>query len=116
MKFEFYQVLVPIISFVFIVELVRKFRSSKTSPQEAFAGSMFWLAIAVLATFPDYFSKLTAEFFGIKDNVNAVVFLCLGLIFFLQYRLFFILKRHQSELTNLNRKIALKEEKKGMEE
>jgi hypothetical protein len=115
MKFEFYQVLVPVISFVFILELVRKFRNSKTSPQEAFAGSMFWIALAVLAMFPDYFSKLTAEFFGIKNNVNAVVFLCLGLIFFFQYRLFFMLKRHQTELTKLTRKIALKEEEKENE-
>lgn len=112
MKVEFYQVLVPLLSLFFIAELVRRFRQSKMSPQEAFAGSLFWLLLAVLAVFPDFFSRKAAEIFGIKNNVNAVIFLSLGVMFFFQYKLFFMFKRQEQELTRLTRQIALREKEK----
>lgn len=64
--------------------------------------------MGVFALFPDYFSNLIARIFGIKSNINAVIFFCLGLIFFFQYKLFFMFKRQQMALTELTRKIALK--------
>ena len=115
MKIEFYQILVPLLALFFIVELVRKFRTSKISPQEAFAGSLFWISLAIFAMFPDFFSKQAAELFGIKNNVNAVIFVSLGIMFFFQYKLFFMFKKQEQELTRLTRQIALhpreKEEK-----
>ena len=112
MNIEFYQILVPLLALFFIIELVRKFRNSKISPQEAFAGSVFWLSLAVFAMFPDFFSKQAAELFGIKNNVNAVIFISLGVMFFFQYKLFFLIKKQEQELTRLTRQIALHSKEK----
>ena len=51
-----------------------------------------------------------AKIFGIKSNINAIIFFCIGLIFFFQYKLFFMIKKQQSDLTKLVRKLALEKE------
>lgn len=77
--------------------------------QELVAGSLFWLSVAIFALFPDFFSRKIARLFGIKSNINAIIFFCLGLIFFFQYKLFFLIKKQQIALTALTRKIALEQ-------
>lgn len=112
MQIEFYQILVPLVGLAFIVSLVRKFRRSQLSPQVAFGGTIVWLVLIALAIFPDFFSKKAAEVFGIKNNVNAVIFICLGALFFFQYQLFFMFKRQEAELTRLIRELSLHEYEK----
>ncbi len=107
MRFEIYQIIVPMVSLFFIWGLVSRLRQSKASPQETFVGIMFWVAVGVFALFPDAISRKIARAFGIKSNVNAIIFFCLGLIFFFQYKLFFMFKKQQMALTELNRKLAL---------
>lgn len=109
MRLEIYQIVVPIVSAFFIWGLIGRFRRSKASLQEAVAGSLFWVAVAVFALFPDFFSRKLARLFGIKSNINAIIFFCLGLIFFFQYKLFFMIKKQQMALTELTRKIALEQ-------
>ncbi|MCB0568817.1 MAG: DUF2304 domain-containing protein [Phaeodactylibacter sp.] len=110
MRLEIYQIVVPIISAIFIWGLASRFRRSRASMQEVVVGSLFWLAVAVFALFPDFFSRKIARLFGIKSNINAIIFFCLGLIFFFQYKLFFMIKKQQMALTNLTRKIALEQQ------
>ena len=108
MKLEIYQIIVPLVSLGIIFSLVGRLWRSRASPQETAVGVLFWGSVGVFALFPDYFSNLIARIFGIKSNINAVIFFCLGLIFFFQYKLFFMFKRQQMALTELTRKIALK--------
>jgi hypothetical protein len=107
MRFEVYQIIVPLVSLFFIWGLASRLRQAKASPQETFVGILFWLAVGVFALFPDAISKKIARVFGIKSNVNAIIFFCLGLIFFFQYKLFFMFKKQQMALSELNRKMAL---------
>lgn len=104
---ELYQIIVPLVSIVFIWSLLQRFWTAKASWQETFVGMVFWIAIIVFSFFPDFFSNAIARVFGIKSNINAVIFFCLGLIFFFQYKLFFLIKQQQAALTELTRKIAL---------
>lgn len=112
MQFEVYQIIVPIVSLFFVVGLLRRFWMSKASWQETLIGGTFWTAVGVFALFPDQISHLIARVFGIKSNINAIIFLCLGLIFFFQYRLFFMIKRQEAALTQLVRRITLEREEK----
>lgn len=112
MQLEIYQVIVPLISVVFIISLLQRFWAGKVGWQESMVGAMFWVAVIFFAFFPDFISEKIAGLFGIKSNINAVIFLCLGLIFFFQYKLFMLIKQQQSALTALTRKIALKDHQK----
>lgn len=112
MQLEIYQVIVPIISIVFIVSLLQRFWAGKVGWQESMVGGFFWVAVIFFAFFPDLISQKIAGLFGIKSNINAVIFLCLGLIFFFQYKLFLLVKQQQSALTALTRKLALENQQK----
>lgn len=112
MKFEVYQIIVPIASMGFVFNLIRRFLKSKASWQESFIGVAFWLSVGIFALFPDTISTAIANFFGIKSNINAIIFFCLGLIFFFQYKLFFMLKKNQIAITELARKITLQQAEK----
>jgi len=106
---KFFQIIVPIISLLFIFGMVRRYYKTRASWQEVVVGSSFWLAVLLFALFPDFFSTKIANLFGIESNVNAIIFFCLGLIFFFQYKLFFMIKKQQSALTALVRKLSLEE-------
>ncbi|MEZ5030598.1 MAG: DUF2304 domain-containing protein [Saprospiraceae bacterium] len=113
--FELYQIIVPLVSLVFIWSLLQRFWRGTASWQETLVGMFFWVAVILFSFFPDFFSNLLARVFGIKSNINAVIFFCLGLIFFFQYKLFFLFKQQQTALTELTRKIALQDQEKGKE-
>lgn len=104
---KFFQIIVPIISLLFISGLVQRYYKTRASWQELAVGSGFWLAVLLFAIFPDFLSIQIAKLFGIESNVNAIIFFCLGLVFFVQYKLFFMLKKQQMALTELVRKLAL---------
>ena len=63
--------------------------------------------LASMMGFPDFFSNLIAQFFGIKSNINAIIFFCLGLIFFFQYKLFFMFKKQEEAMNKLARDKAI---------
>lgn len=110
MQLALFQIIVPIISLLFIAGMVRRFYRGKAGWEETLFGSLFWAAVILFALLPDFFSNWIARIFGIKSNINAILFFCIGLIFFFQYKLFFMIKKQQSDLTRLVRKIALEEE------
>jgi hypothetical protein len=119
MQLELFQIIVPVIALLFIAGLIRRFYRSRASWEETLLGSLFWLAVILFAIFPDFISRWIAHLFGIKSNINAIIFFCIGLIFFFQYKLFFMIKKQQSDLTRLVRELSLQpeeEEKKEVKE
>jgi len=115
MELAIFQIIVPLISLLFIAGLVRRFYRARASWEETLIGSLFWLAVILFAIFPDFISRWIANLFGIKSNINAIIFFCIGLIFFFQYKLFFMIKKQQTDLTHLVRQLALKEEEEEKE-
>lgn len=109
MELRIFQVLVPVLVLGFVVNLLLKFRKGDASPYELALGLLFWVSVTVFALFPDAISQFIARVFGIKSNVNAILFFCIGLLFFLQFKLYSMLRRQQRETTELVRKIALME-------
>ncbi len=78
-------------------------------------GVGFWIAVSIFAIFPDFFSNLIAKIFGIKSNINAIIFFCIGILFFVIFKMYFMIKKQDKAITDLVRHIALTDEKEAKE-
>jgi len=66
----------------------------------------------VVVLFPSL-SGAVAKFMGIGRGVDAIVYTSITLLFYLVFRLYVYLEDIRHEITDLVRKLALKEEGKG---
>ena len=109
MELRLFQIVVPFIGILFIFYLGRRYSQSKITVYELGLGILFWVAVSIFAIFPDFFSNLIAKLFGIKSNVNAIIFFCIGILFFILFKIYFLIKNQEKALTDLVRHIALSE-------
>ncbi len=109
MEIRIFQIIVPVVALLFIIGLITRYRKAKATTGETLFSVTFWLAVGVFALFPDKISNFLARLFGIKDNVNAIIFVGLGLLFYAQFALYNLIKEQQRSLTKLTRELALKE-------
>ena len=107
MEIRYFQILIPIVSTLLILLQFKEYKNRKSGIHETVLVTCFWLAVFALSIFPDFFSESIAKIFGIKDNINAIIFLALGILFYLQLKMYKIIKRQDALLTELTRKIAL---------
>lgn len=115
MKFqlEIYQWLVPLISIFFIIRTVLQYRRRRRTFRGLVIWISFWLSLAVFALVPNEASERLARMLGIKDNVNAIIFIGLGMLFFLIFSLSSTVDRLERQLTELVREIAKEHPQKG---
>lgn len=104
-----FQIIVLIVSIIFLFRVIKKYRKSQVNLIETILGLTFWSATLLLALFPDSISNKLARIFGIKDNINAVIFILMGFLGVIQFRLFNLMRHQNQAITNLIRKIALLE-------
>lgn len=109
MEMRYFQIIIPLFSLIIILRQITEFRKAKYNIYETILISSFWISVSIFALFPDFFSKGIAKIFGIKDNVNAIIFFALGLVFYFQFKLYKITKKQDEYLTKLTRKIALED-------
>ncbi len=109
---ETYQILVPLVSLAFWAYTIFQFIKGRASMAELLFWSLFWLLTIALALFPDAITDRLAHWLGIKSNINALLFLSIGILFFLQFRLYFIIKRQNAVISELVRKLALEDDAK----
>lgn len=107
MKFQIYQLIVPIVSFVGIVFTIRKFKSGINTLFESLLWSALWLFISLVAVFPDAITIYLSKSIGIKDHINGIIFIGLAISFFLNFKLFNSFKKQNKIITDLVRKIAI---------
>jgi hypothetical protein len=113
MKFEVYQIIVPIISIAAIALTYREFKKGNNSLFELFMWGSFWGFIALVAIFPDPITHFISQTIGIKDHINAIIFIGLAMSFFLHFRLFNTMKKQNAAITELVRQIAINNELKA---
>jgi hypothetical protein len=106
---EIYQVVVPIIAIIFLAYTVIMFRRGRSSAFEMVGWMLIWGLAILLALLPDAVTNFIAKVFGIKSNINAIVFLGLGILFFLQFHLYMLVRRQNQVITDLVRKLALRD-------
>lgn len=110
MELRIFQIIVPLFALLFIGDLLISYRKSKISMFEVILGLGFWTSVLLFALFPDFISNGIAQAFGIKDNVNAIIFFCIGLLFFFQFKQYFLIRKQEKNLTLLMRKMALEDQ------
>lgn len=113
MNFEVYQILVPIISILSIAMTLKSHRKGENTMFESFFWIIFWLCVSLIALFPDVTTIYLSHILGIKDNVNAVIFIGLAASFFIHFRTFNIIKQQNKTITELVRKIALETDREN---
>ncbi|RME91863.1 MAG: DUF2304 domain-containing protein [Bacteroidetes bacterium] len=109
MEIRLFQWLIPLISLLFIMNQLLRYRKGRLNMGEALFGAAVWLAIAMLAIFPDRISKMIAHLFGIESNTNAVMFFGLGVLFYMQYQMYRIIVRQRRAISELNRQLAIRD-------
>jgi len=107
MEIRIFQIIVPFIALLFIANQFFNFRKGNSTLLEVILICFFWIGTTIIALFPDFISKSIASFLGIKDNINALVFLGLGLVFYFQLQIYKITQKQDAQLTELTRKTAL---------
>ncbi len=109
MEIRLFQLLVPAVALLFVAAVATRYLKGKINLSEFLLSLIFWLGLGIFAIFPDVISNFVAKLFGIKDNVNAVLFLSIGVIVYLLFKLYSEIKENRRKLTLLTRKIALKD-------
>jgi len=107
MEFRLFQIIIPLFACIIFYRQFYRYKKSKSGGYETILIISFWLGVVAIALFPDYFSKVIASIFGFKDNVNAVIFFSLGLLFYFQFKLYRMIRRQDKLQTDIIRKIAI---------
>lgn len=107
MEIRYFQIIIPLISLLFVFMQIREYTKRNAGLNETILVSFFWIAVSALAILPDFFSKPLANVMGIKSNINAILFFAIGLLYYLQLRMYKTIKKQDEILTQLARKIAL---------
>lgn len=114
MKIRIFQVVVPLIALLIICLYVVRLRSGKSTLKEIFPTLLFLIGTCIFAIFPDPVSDAIAKLFGIKSNINAILFFGMGLLFLVQLNLYSNMRKQEKEITQLTRELAITEfEKKS---
>ena len=115
LEIRIFQIIVPLVSLIFLTGIWVRYRRGRVNLREFSFSLAFWLGLTVFSLFPDPISNFLAELFGIKSNVNAVIFLSLGVIIYLLFLLFGEVRENRRQLTDLARKIALRDAERELE-
>ncbi len=107
MKAEIYQFIVPIVGVTGAIISVRQYKKGVYTIYESMFWISFWMFISFVAIFPDVITVYISKSIGIKDHINAIIFIGLAILFFLNFRLFNSLKAQNKVITELVRKIAI---------
>lgn len=107
MEIRYFQIIIPIIVLFFIYFQYREYKKNNSGTSETILIILFLIGVLNLALFPDFFSLFIAKLFGIKDNINAIIFFALGMLFYFQFKMYKSIKKQDQLITEISRKIAL---------
>jgi len=116
MEIRIFQIVVPLLSLLFATGLTIRYRKGKINLREYLFSLFFWMGLTTFSIFPDAISTFIAKVFGIASNVNAVIFLGMGIMIYLIFMLYEEIRKNRQQLTELSREIALREVEKDTTE
>ncbi len=104
---EFYQWLVPLLAIYYSVRIVRQYFAKKRLLRSTLIWIVFWVLLSIFCITPHELSTDLANLLGFKDNINAVIFIGLGLLFL--FNMFFTasIERLEKQMTEVVRKLAI---------
>lgn len=104
---EFYQWLVPLLAIYYSVKIVRQYFNKKRLLRSTLIWLTFWVVISIFSLTPHELSTELANLLGFKNNIHAVIFIGLGLLFI--FNMFFTstIERLEKQMTEVVRKLAI---------
>ncbi|MDD5751410.1 MAG: DUF2304 domain-containing protein [Candidatus Peribacteraceae bacterium] len=110
-----YQIVAPAISLLALLYVWSLVLKQKKTIWEGSLWSLFWVAIALIALFPDVLDYL-AFVMGFKDRQNALLITFLGILFFIVFYLIVRMEELEQRQTRLVRSTALRDAGLGRKE
>jgi len=104
---EFYQWLVPLLAIYYSVKIYRQYVKKQRLIRSTVIWLVFWIVISFLALVPHDTSVSLANILGFKDNINAVIFIALAVLFL--FNMFFTatIEKLEKQMTEVVRKLAI---------
>jgi len=106
-ELEIYQWLVPLSSLFFLVRTGLQYSRKRRTVASTIIWFIFWIVTMVLAIIPNEISDSIAKILGFKSNINAIIFVALGMLFLLVFYLSSSIERLEAKITMLIRKQAI---------
>jgi hypothetical protein len=106
-KLQLYQIIVSLLALFMLGYAINQFRRAKKTKKELLIWFIFWGTLLYFALFPAQ-TKVFAKITGFQDNVNAIIFISLGILFFAVFKIVVALERIEQKLTKIIRREALK--------
>lgn len=103
-----YQIVAPLVSIIALAYAWSLWYRQKKTLWEVALWTLFWASIALIAFYPGILTYLTAVT-GIKDQVNAILVTCIGILFFMVFYMIMRLEEMEQRQVRLIRGIALRE-------
>ena len=109
MNIAVYQIISILFAVTLEVLIVRRFVMGKFKLMELVISSIALFILLLAAMFPDNFSNRLAQLLGIKDNINAILFGGLLVSFWLNFRLWMMLRTQDKKMARIVRLLGMKE-------
>lgn len=106
MVFSFYQWAAIIFCGLMIAKAWSQFFRKDKSIKELILWHIIFGGMLILAVWPRFVEKL-AYYTGFESGINAVVFFCLAVLFYMVFRLVNIVENMEKKFTKLVRELAL---------
>jgi len=110
MNFEIYQIIVILITIIFLGKAISHFLRKEQTIRETITVFAFWIGVNVFTLFPDTFDKVIS-YLGFSDYINAIIFFALVVLFYIVFQLILAIDNLQKEISRLVRALALKDDK-----
>lgn len=109
--------LIQIITIIAVLYLLTrtaaKYRRREITLNESIGWGILWFAVGIVVLYPKLADRVAAEI-GLKTatGIDLVVYVAVGVVFYLVFRLFVRIERIERDVTKIVRHVALKEEDK----
>jgi hypothetical protein len=101
-----------IASSIFVVSrIILRAKDQKIKLYEFIFWMFIWLTLIISSFFPDLITKV-ANFIGVGRGVDVIIYISIGTLFYLIFRLYVKLEESQQELTVIVRELAYLKKKK----
>ncbi|OGY92508.1 MAG: hypothetical protein A3H70_04675 [Candidatus Komeilibacteria bacterium RIFCSPLOWO2_02_FULL_48_11] len=104
------QIITIIIVLFLLTRIGAKLKRKQISLQEALLWGLIWFGVGVVVLYPKLTDRLAAAI-GLQSakGIDLVVYLAVGLVFYLVFRLFVRLEKMEQDITKIVRHVALKD-------
>ncbi len=108
-KFSLYQLLVPFFALLIIARAISRYLHQHQTVKELFISIIVWSGVSFVAIFPDFSMQWLSKLTGIKSGFYALIFFTLVLLVYGFLQVLIKLEENERNLTELVRKIALRD-------